>query len=118
MSEKMTKSELERKFLYYWRALAPTNCAAPVSEHRFAPPRRWRFDFAWPDRKVALELEGGTYSGGRHVRPDGYAADAEKYNAAVLHGWRVLRYTGAMLDADPARVVREVATLVLGLMAA
>ena len=113
----MTKSTLERAFLYYWRVLAE-DLPAPVSEHRFAPPRRWRFDFAWPDRKVALELEGGTYSGGRHVRPDGYAADAEKYNAAVLHGWRVLRYTGAMLDADQARVVREVATLVLGMKAA
>lgn len=61
------------------------------TEHRFHPKRRWRFDFAWPSRMVALEVEGGTYAGGRHTRGAGYAADIEKYNEAALCGWRVLR---------------------------
>lgn len=119
MSEKITKSELERKFLYYWRILAPEGCAAPVQEYRFArPARQFRFDFCWVNSRVAVEIEGGVYSAGRHVRPKGYTSDVEKYNMATMLGWRVLRYTGAMLDADPARVVREVATLVLGVKAA
>lgn len=118
MSEKITKSELERKFLYYWRVLAE-DLPAPVQEYRFArPARQFRFDFCWVNSRVAVEIEGGVYSGGRHVRPKGYTSDVEKYNMATMLGWRVLRYTGAMLDADPARVVREVATLVLGLKAA
>lgn len=70
---------------------------APAREYRFAPPRLWRFDYAWPDRRLALEIEGGTYSGGRHVRGKGYERDCEKYNAAALAGWMVLRVTTAML---------------------
>lgn len=73
--------------------LAAARVPAAEREHRFAPPRRWRFDFAWPAAKVAVEVEGGLYTLGRHVRPAGYAADCEKYNEAQLRGWRVLRVT-------------------------
>ena len=45
-----------------------------------------------------MEVEGGTWSWGRHVRPDGFERDAEKYNAAALAGWRVLRFTGKMVE--------------------
>lgn len=61
-------------------------------EYRFAPPRRWRFDFAWPLERVAVEIEGGVWTGGRHVSARGFAADCDKYNAAVLDGWAVLRF--------------------------
>lgn len=60
-------------------------------EHRFHPTREWRFDFAFLDRKLAVEVEGGIQSNGRHVRPAGFIADLEKYAEAVLHGWTVLR---------------------------
>lgn len=63
----------------------------PVAEHRFATPRKWRFDYAWPDRLVALEVEGGVWTGGRHVSGAGFVRDIEKYNAAAVLGWRVLR---------------------------
>ena len=69
----------------------------PILEHRFAPPRRWRFDLAWPSLRLALEIEGGTWTGGRHVRGKGYERDCDKYNAAALAGWTVLRATTAML---------------------
>lgn len=62
-----------------------------VCEYRFHPVRRWSFDYAWPALHVALELEGGVYSGGRHVRAQGFLRDLEKYNAAVMLGWRLLR---------------------------
>lgn len=65
----------------------------PMLEHRFHPQRRWRFDFAWPERKIAVEIEGGTFTRGRHVRPLGYEGDCEKYNEAALLGWKVLRFT-------------------------
>ncbi|HEY7313861.1 MAG TPA: hypothetical protein VH643_31215 [Gemmataceae bacterium] len=55
----------------------------PNREHRFAPPRRWRFDLAWPSLRLALEIEGGTWTGGRHVRGKGYENDREKYNLRV-----------------------------------
>ena len=65
----------------------------PTREFRFHPVRRWRFDYSWPLHKVALEIEGGVFSRGRHVRPMGFLADMEKYNAAAVLGWRVLRCT-------------------------
>ena len=71
-------------------------------EFRFDDSRRWRFDFAWPALKVAAECEGGLWSGGRHTRPKGFEADAEKYNAAALLSWIVLRFTGAQIKSGYA----------------
>ena len=79
----------------------------PVAEHRFHPERRWRFDLAWPDLLLAVEIEGGTWLpwGGRHNRAAGFAADCEKYNAAALLGWRVLRFTTEMVSNGAALAV-------------
>jgi hypothetical protein len=80
----------------------------PEVEWVFAPPRRWRFDLAWPARMLAVEIEGGIWTGGRHTRGKGFEADCEKYNAAVLGGWRVLRVTGGMIRSGKAlSIVRE-----------
>jgi very-short-patch-repair endonuclease len=65
----------------------------PEREFRFDASRRWRFDFAWPKLLLAVEVEGGVYSNGRHSRGKGFEADIEKYNAAIKAGWRVLRCT-------------------------
>lgn len=63
----------------------------PEVEFRFHPVRKWRFDYSWPDKKVALEVEGGAYSGGRHTTGAGFEKDIDKYNAAALLGWTVVR---------------------------
>ncbi len=90
----MKESELERTLRQQLQMLhVPT----PQQEYVFAPPRRWRFDFAWPKLKLAVEVEGGEYTRGRHFRPAGFRADAEKYFAADLRGWRVLRFTGSQV---------------------
>ena len=74
-----------------------------VKEFKFHPVRRWRFDYAIPAHKIALEVEGGVWTQGRHTRPQGFLGDIEKYNTATLLGWRVFRttpdglYTGATL---------------------
>lgn len=62
----------------------------------------WRFDFAWPDYRVALEIEGGIWIAGRHSRGAGYLADCRKYNAAQLLGWQVFRATGEMVKSGEA----------------
>lgn len=64
-----------------------------VKEYQFHPKRKWRFDYAIPDHKIALEVEGGVWTQGRHVRPQGFLGDIEKYNTATLMGWRVFRTT-------------------------
>lgn len=62
-----------------------------VKEYRFHPVRQWRFDYALPMHKVALEVEGGVWTQGRHTRPQGFLGDIEKYNTATVMGWRVVR---------------------------
>ena len=69
-----------------------------VEEFRFHPVRRWRFDFAIPELKIAVEIEGGSWVQGRHTRGAGYQGDMEKYNQAVILGWKVLRYTPTQAD--------------------
>ena len=64
-----------------------------VKEYKFHPERRWRFDYAIPEYKIALEVEGGVWTQGRHTRPQGFLGDIEKYNTATLMGWRVFRTT-------------------------
>lgn len=64
-----------------------------VKEYRFHPKRMWRFDYAIPEHKVALEVEGGVWTNGRHIRAQGFLGDMEKYNTATLMGWKVLRTT-------------------------
>ena len=61
-------------------------------EYRFHHERRWRFDFAIPDQKIAIEIEGGVFVQGRHTRGSAFVKDCEKYNAAALLGWRALRF--------------------------
>ena len=107
----MTTSDLESAFDTYWRMLAPSH-PAPVAEHRPIPARRWRIDRAWPDLKIAVELEGGVYSGGRHTRGAGYEKDLEKYNAMTVAGWRILRYSANQLQDNPDWVVTQIVTLI------
>ena len=80
----------------------------PVREHRFHPTRLWRFDFAWPDSMLALEIEGGIWTGGRHTTGAGYRADMDKYNEAALLGWRVLRTTPKRVkEGEALELVRK-----------
>lgn len=80
----------------------------PVAEFVFHPTRKWRFDFAWPDAKVALEVEGGTWrkGGGAH-RGTGFLRDLEKYNCATILGWRIFRCTPEQLQTS------EIANMIL-----
>lgn len=63
----------------------------PVAEFRFHATRRWRFDWAWPEQRVALEIDGGVWTGGSHGRGTGIVRDQEKHNYAACMGWIVIR---------------------------
>lgn len=89
------KSELEQALL---QQIAMVGLPAPKTEYRFHPSRKWRFDGAYPERKIAYEVEGGVWSKGRHTRGAGYIEDCVKYNEAVLLGWQLYRFTGSMID--------------------
>jgi very-short-patch-repair endonuclease len=63
------------------------------TEYKFDSKRKWRFDYCIPDKRVAIEYEGAVFTGGAHTRGMGYSNNCEKYNAAAIQGWKVLRYT-------------------------
>lgn len=64
-----------------------------VTEFRFHPKRRWKFDYAIPNYKIAIEVEGGIWKYGRHNRASGFLLDIEKYNEASVAGWILIRTT-------------------------
>lgn len=96
------RSDGEIHFLWAWKRFC-TKWQIPVEEYRFHEKRRWRFDFAWVDLKVAVEIDGGRWKvgGGRH----GSDADMEKLNTAQIMGWIVLRFTPQQVKKDPLGVM-------------
>src|ERR1041385_1632066 len=60
-----------------WTLMDWQRLPKPTTEYRFAPPRRWRFDFAWPEGRLALEVEGGSFVAGRHTRGTPFEARAQ-----------------------------------------
>ena len=93
-------SHLEEAFAFFVRAANLDT--GMVREYRFHPERKWRFDFAWPVAKVAVEVEGGLWVQGRHNRAQGYERDLEKYNEAALLGWLVLRVSARHIHSGKA----------------
>ena len=124
------RSDLELAMEHYLRVLYLSNDNWPEAhvEYRFIVDRRFRFDFAFLDIKLAVECEGGlfirqvrcnncgnlvmrklksgkmvkVFAGGRHNTGSGAIKDMEKYNLAVQMGWLVLRYNKAMIDSGEA----------------
>lgn len=93
----MSASELELALLFQVKA---AGLPEPSQEYAFAQSigRRWRFDLCWPAFKVAVEVQGGGWTGGRHGRGAGLESDCEKFSTAAAQGWRLLPVTGAMID--------------------
>jgi very-short-patch-repair endonuclease len=81
----------------------------PETEVRFHATRRWRFDYAWRDQHIAVEIEGAIWTGGRHTRGSGFVRDMEKYNEAGRLGWRVFRFSPQELKSGKAQTfIKEI----------
>lgn len=126
--KKPAKKPVSRLEELLYNQIVSNGLPDPVREYKFHKTRRWRADFAWPDRMLIVEVEGGTYgnrvicnlchkpvmqrtgagklipvfTGGRHNSASGFEADAEKYNTAQISGWRVIRVTGKMIKSGAA----------------
>ncbi len=86
MKRKSTEADI-----LLWEQLKEIPGYEPSREYPFYMGRKWRFDFAIG--RVAIEIEGGAFTQGRHTRGAGFVKDLEKYNFAALDDWRVLRFT-------------------------
>ena len=75
------------------RDLPALKCAAVVREFRFHLKRKWRFDWALPEVKVGIEIQGGAFIHGRHTRGKGFFGGMEKLNAATADGWKVFCFS-------------------------
>jgi very-short-patch-repair endonuclease len=98
------ESSIELKLLFQIRAVG---LPEPRREFRFHPIRKWHFDFAWPERMIAVEIDGGQWVQGRHTRGAGFQADCEKNNEAVILGWRVLHFVAIMVESGEALKIIE-----------
>jgi hypothetical protein len=107
------ESDLEREFDTRWRQLGGPEL---VPEYEFDPVRQWRFDRCHPYARIAIEIDGGTWNGGRHTRGAGFRDDCIKINAAQLRGWFVFRLTSDMLTDAPAQHLQPIIDKIVDLM--
>ena len=105
-------SDIEDELL---QQIKKTQLPAPEREYRFHPVRKWRVDFCWPARNIAVEVEGGTWVGGRHNRGAGFEKDCEKYAELALAGFRLFRFTSTMIkDGRALSYIERVFDIDLG----
>ncbi|MFT3715735.1 MAG: DUF559 domain-containing protein [Gordonia sp. (in: high G+C Gram-positive bacteria)] len=96
-----TESEAERLFA---RLLREAGITGWVCQLPFGP---WSLDFAWPEQRVAVEIDGWAF----HSSHDRFRADRRKGNALQTSGWRRLSFTWHDLIEDPIGCIRKVAAL-------
>lgn len=109
LEKKLAREKWENMFAYglyqegFYLGEDPDNLLPGeyVREYKFHPVRKWRFDFAFADM-VAVEIEGGIWTRGRHTRGSGFIKDCEKYNTAAALGWRVFRFPSGMVEDGSA----------------
>ena len=92
-------SALEDMFEFQLKAL---KLRGYEREYRFHPTRKWRFDFCFKDKMLAIELHGAIYINGRHTRGAGVEADMLKINTAQELGWNVLCFSAGMVKSGEA----------------
>ena len=95
----MTNRDLELELLAQIRMI---NLPEPVREYRAIPGRRFRFDFAWPDRNLLCEVQGAIFVKGGHSTGVGIMRDHEKHNLAVLQGYRIIYANSKTIESGEA----------------
>lgn len=91
--DSQTKTDLQT-------AILETLGIEAIQELKFHPVRKWSFDVAIPEYHIAIEIEGGSFTQGRHTRVKGFQQDMEKYNEALRLGWKVIRITPQQVNSN------------------
>ena len=95
----MTKRDLEADLLFQIKAVG---LPEPIREYRAIPGRRFKFDFAWVDQRLLVEVQGAIFVKGGHSTGTGIMRDHEKNNLAVIAGWRVIYVNSTTIDSGKA----------------
>lgn len=94
---KAAPSKHEARFAMLWKALG----GPPIeAEYKFHKTRKWRMDYAIPEKLIGIEIDGGVWISGRHGRGSGFVKDCEKLSEAAALGWKVYRLEPAMINAE------------------
>lgn len=100
----MSKSDLEQLLAFQLKAIG----LPFIREHRFHPTRKWRFDFANAERRLAVEVQGGLWQKGGHTSGQGVTRDIQKHNEALRLGWMILYATRETIESGEfLRLVEE-----------
>ena len=92
------RSPAEQKFVDYWETLYPN--IDLHEEHKFLKDRKFRFDFAHLPSKIAIEINGGNWIGGRHTNALALNKEYEKFNLAAMEGWRMFVLSPGMIGEE------------------
>ena len=104
----MSKSRLEKKFTHLWGDMFP---GLPLqTEYVACPPRRFRWDYAHPESRILIEIQGGTWGTGKHNTGTGLARDYSKMNTAVSQGWQQFNLSGDMITAEWLQLIADTIT--------
>ena len=116
LEKETARADRERAEREFAQQVALAKLPPPVEQHRFHETRGWRLDFAWPERKLAVEVQGGIWRKykvkrkdgevvdlpGAHALPSNIERDIEKHNALTLQGWALILVTPKMIRAGEA----------------
>ncbi len=110
-SRAQNTSPYERMFA---RQVEDAQLPPPERDYLFYPGRRWRFDFCWVPQHLAVEIEGGIIRNRKgiwvtthgHASANRYMSDIEKYNAAAVMVFCLLRFPGPLVENGTG--IREV----------
>src|SRR3954471_20489245 len=106
-AEVKARRDYKAEFLFQ---LSAAKLPVPVTEFRFHPVRKWRFDFAFVESKLAVEYQGGVYFAGKsgHSNVKGQERDCLKFSTAASMGWRVMPINaGMVLRGEALQLVEQ-----------
>jgi len=92
------------QFIRICESLGMRDC---IKEFRFHSKRRFRLDYYFPSVRLGVELEGGVWIKGGHIRPSGFVKDMIKYNLLTEAGIFLLRYEPKRIDYYQIKRVYE-----------
>ena len=112
LAKRSPKEELENSFRTHWTLLFG-DLPMPVRQYpirNHATGRDWKLDFAWVEERLAVEIQGGAWTGGGHNTAKGQHSDYCRHNELTRRGWRIL-YFNTIACKNMAEVVTDCAEI-------